>query len=139
MARENIFLNGTILGMTRDEIKVCFDNIVDFAEIREFLDMPVKKYSSGMLVRLAFSIAIQARGDIYILDEVLAVGDAKFQEKSKNEMLKLRQNNKTVIFVSHNMGSIKEFCDRVICISNGQIVEKNTVDETINYYLNQGQ
>lgn len=134
-ARENIFLNGTILGMTKKEIQLKFDQIVDFAEIRDFLDTQVKKFSSGMLVRLAFSIAIQAHGDIYILDEVLAVGDMGFQEKSKKEFLKLKKQGKSIVFVSHSMAAIKEFCDRVVCIDNGVLVEGKDVDESINYYI----
>lgn len=136
-ARENIYLNGTILGMTRKEINSKFDSIVDFAEIREFLDTQIKKFSSGMLVRLAFSIAIQAEGDIYILDEILSVGDSKFQEKSRKEFEKLLSKNKTLIFVSHNMELIKLFCSRVVCIKNGKLTEKETIDETIKFYLNQ--
>ncbi|MEI6462967.1 MAG: ABC transporter ATP-binding protein [bacterium] len=134
-ARENVFLNGTILGMTRDEIKRKFDSIVDFAEVRDFLDTPIKNFSSGMLVRLAFSIAIQAEGDVYILDEILSVGDVKFQEKSRKEFEKLRMSGKTLIFVSHSMASIKEFCNRAVCIKNGEMFEKPTMEETINFYL----
>lgn len=134
-ARENIYLNGTILGMTRPEIEARFNEIVQFAEIEEFLDTQVKKFSSGMLVRLAFSIAIQAEGDIYILDEVLAVGDVKFQGKSKTEMFKFRDKGKTVIFVSHNMAAIQEFCDRVVCIEDGNLIEESTKEATIQRYL----
>ena len=134
-ARENIYLNGAILGMKRTEIDKRFDEIVDFAEVRNFLDTPIKNFSSGMLVRLAFSIAIRAEGDIFILDEVLAVGDAKFQEKSKLEMYKLRDKGKTVIFVSHSMAAIKDFCTRVVCIDKGYLFEKKSIDETIEYYI----
>lgn len=135
-ARENIFLNGSILGMYRKEIEEKFNDIVNFAEINNFLDTPVKNFSSGMLVRLAFSIAIQAKGDIYILDEVLAVGDTSFQERSKKEFIKLKDQGKTILFVSHSMGSIAEFCTRVICVKDGRIVEKESVQATIDYYLN---
>lgn len=135
-ARENIYLNGSIIGMTRSEIDKVFDEIVDFAGIRNFLDSQMKKFSSGMLVRLAFSIAIRAKGDIYILDEVLSVGDAEFQEKSKAEMYKFRDQGKTVVFVSHSMESVKEFCDRVVYIKDGRIIESETIQETINQYLN---
>ncbi len=135
-ARENIFLNGTILGMTRNMIKQRFDEIVRFAEIEEFLDTQIKKFSSGMLVRLAFSIAIRAEGDIYILDEILSVGDSKFQEKSRKEFEKLRKEGKTVIFVSHNMDAIKEFCTKVVLLKNGELIETNSVQDTVDMYLN---
>lgn len=138
-ARENIFLNGAILGMTRKEIELKFDQIVDFAEVRNFLDTQIKNFSSGMLVRLAFSIAIRAEGDIYILDEVLAVGDAQFQEKSKREFLKLKEEGKCIIYVSHGMDAVKQFCDRAICIENGLIKEGKTVDETIKMHLDNFQ
>jgi ABC-type polysaccharide/polyol phosphate transport system ATPase subunit len=134
-ARENIFLNGAILGMSKKEISSKFDEIVDFAEVRNFLDTQIKKFSSGMLVRLAFSIAIRAEGDIFILDEVLSVGDVKFQDKSKQEIFKLKEKGKTILFVSHSMESVRTFCTRAICIDNGSIVEKKDIDSTIEFYL----
>ena len=120
--RENIFLNGTILGISRKFIKNKFDEIVDFAEIREFIDLPVKNYSSGMTMRLAFSIAVQARADIYLLDEILAVGDMGFQEKSLAKMQELLTGGATVVLVSHNLTDIESYCDRVILLEHGQIL-----------------
>lgn len=120
--RENIFLNGTILGMSRKFLESKFDEIVDFAEIREFIDTPVKNYSSGMIVRLAFSIAIQADADIYILDEILSVGDAGFQRKSLAMINEFKKQGKTILFVSHNTGAIAEFCNRAILINDSEII-----------------
>jgi ABC-2 type transport system ATP-binding protein len=134
-ARENVFLNGTILGMTRDEIKHVFDEIIDFAELKEFTETPVKKFSSGMLVRLAFSIAMQAKGDLYILDEILSVGDYNFQVKSIKQFEKLRENNKTILFVSHSLSSIEKYCDRVVWIKDGELIERDNKQQIINEYL----
>lgn len=120
--RENIFLNGTILGMSRKFLESKFDEIVDFAEIRDFIDTPVKNYSSGMIVRLAFSIAIQADADIYILDEILSVGDAGFQRKSLAMINEFKKQGKTILFVSHNTGAIAEFCNRAILINDSEII-----------------
>jgi lipopolysaccharide transport system ATP-binding protein len=119
--RENIFLNGAILGMTRSEIKKKFDEIVDFAEIEKFLDTPVKRYSSGMYVRLAFAVAAHLEPEILLVDEVLAVGDAQFQAKCLDKMRSMAHKNRTVLFVSHNMGIIKNFCDRAILLNDGII------------------
>ena len=112
--RENVFLNGTILGMTRKFMEEKYDDIVEFAELEEFMDMQVKNYSSGMSVRLAFSVAAQVRADIYLLDEILTVGDARFQKKSLAKMQELLTGGSTVIFVSHAIGDIKTYCDRVV-------------------------
>ncbi|MEI6040060.1 MAG: polysaccharide ABC transporter ATP-binding protein [Candidatus Berkelbacteria bacterium] len=120
--RENIFLNGAILGMSRAEIKRKFDDIVAFAEIGSFLDTPVKKYSSGMYVRLAFAVAAHLEPEILIVDEVLAVGDAKFQKKSLGKMSDIAHEGRTVIFVSHNMASIKALCSRAIVLEHGKKV-----------------
>ena len=133
--RENIYLNGTILGMTRKFIKSKFNEIVDFAEIREFLDMPVKNYSSGMSMRLAFSIAVQIKADIYLLDEVLGVGDAAFQEKSLTKMKELLFGGSTVLLVSHNMQSIKSYCKRVLCLQDGKLLFDGNVEEGVQKYL----
>lgn len=120
-ARENIFLNGTILGMTRKRLEQKFDEIVDFAEIRQFLDLPIKNFSSGMKVRLGFATAIQSDADIYLLDEVLAVGDQNFQKKCANIFKKFKANNKTIVFVSHNLNDVKNFCDKIIWLEKGEI------------------
>ena len=118
--RENIYLNGALLGFSNKEMDGMFDDIVKFAELEEFMDQKLKNYSSGMQVRLAFSIAIRARGDILILDEVLAVGDAAFQEKC-NEYFKSLHGNQTVILVTHDMENVERFCDRAILIEDGKI------------------
>lgn len=119
--RENVFLNGALLGFSRDEIKAMYDEIVDFAEIRDFMDEKLKNYSSGMQVRLAFSIAIKAEGDILLLDEVLAVGDEAFQRKCFDYFEKLKNEKKTVILVTHDMGAVQRFCTRAMMIENGSI------------------
>ena len=119
--RENIFLNGTILGMTNSFLKQKFDEIVDFAELRNFIDVPVKNYSSGMMVRLAFSIAIQSNADIYLLDEILAVGDENFQKKSANVIRRLKKEGKTIIYISHNMDSVKAYCDRALLVDRYEL------------------
>lgn len=131
--RENVYLNGTILGMPTTFLDSRYDEIVKFAELEEFMETPVKNYSSGMLVRLAFSIAIQANADIYILDEILAVGDENFQRKSISIINKLKREGKTIIFVSHSMESVEKFCDRAVLLADSQVkmVGKpmNVVDE----------
>ncbi len=119
--RENIYLNGAILGMSRSEIKRKFDEIVDFAGVEKFLDTPVKRYSSGMYVRLAFSVAAHLEPEILIVDEVLAVGDAEFQKKCLGKMREVSGDGRTVLFVSHNMGSIKSLCGRGIFMQSGRI------------------
>ena len=120
--RENVYLNGALLGMPRREINEQFDAIVDFAEIADFLDTPVKRYSSGMYVRLAFSIASHLKSDILLLDEVLAVGDMDFRERCLLKMDEVARSGRTIIFVSHNMGTVQGICNRVIWISEGRIV-----------------
>lgn len=119
--RENIYLNGAILGMTTNYIKQKFDEIVDFAELREFIEVPVKNYSSGMMVRLAFSIAIQSNADIYLLDEILAVGDENFQKKSANVIRRLKNEGKTILFISHSMETIKAYCDRALLVDKSEL------------------
>ncbi len=119
--KENIYLNGTILGMTKKFLDQKFDEIVEFAELQEFIETPVKNYSSGMQVRLAFAVAIQTDADIFILDEVLAVGDAGFQQKSMAKIKELKTKGKTVLFVSHSMHLVKTICDRAILIDNHMI------------------
>ncbi len=118
--RENVYLNGAILGFSNNEIDAMYDDIVKFAELGDFMDQKLKNYSSGMQVRLAFSIAIRAKGDILILDEVLAVGDAEFQNKC-NDYFESLHGNQTMILVTHSMDNVKKFCDRAIMIENGKI------------------
>jgi lipopolysaccharide transport system ATP-binding protein len=133
--RENIFLNGTILGMSRFEIKKHFDEIVQFAEIERFLDTPVKKYSSGMYVRLAFAVAAHLNSEILIVDEVLAVGDAEFQKKCLGKMGEVSQSEgKTVIFVSHNMGAISSLCNNGLLFESGKLIMSGGLNEVICKY-----
>ncbi|MHB8276114.1 MAG: ABC transporter ATP-binding protein [Candidatus Humimicrobiaceae bacterium] len=135
--RENIYLNGAVLGMSRKDIKKNFDEIVAFAEVEKFLDTPVKRYSSGMYVRLAFSVAAHLEPDILLIDEVLAVGDAQFQKKSLGKMEEVSKNKgRTILFVSHNMGSVSKICDRCIQINSGKIVEDGPAKNVIYNYLN---
>ena len=121
--RENIFLNGTILGMRKSEIEQKFDEIVDFAGVERYIDTPVKRYSSGMYVRLAFAVAAHLESEILIVDEVLAVGDAEFQKKCLGKMGDISKGEgRTVLFVSHNMGSIRQLCNKGIVLSNGELI-----------------
>ncbi|WP_121357014.1 ABC transporter ATP-binding protein [Flavisolibacter nicotianae] len=134
--RENIFLNGAILGMTKEEIKRRFDQIVDFAGVERYIDTPVKRYSSGMYVRLAFSVAAHLEPEIMILDEVLAVGDAEFQNKCIGRMREVSEKDgRTILFVSHNMEIINRICDRVILLKNGTIGREGTVESVTSAYL----
>ncbi|HEY1380944.1 MAG TPA: ABC transporter ATP-binding protein, partial [Gemmataceae bacterium] len=132
--RENIYLNGAILNMGRREIDRKFDAIVDFAEIADFIDTPVKRYSSGMYVRLGFAVAAHMTPDILLVDEVLAVGDMKFQRKCMEHAKHLRDNNATVVIVSHNMFSIKAMCTRVVYMSHGQVVYDGSPEGAIALY-----
>ena len=134
--RENIYLNGTILGMTRVEIKQKFDEIVAFAEVERYLDTPVKRYSSGMYVRLAFAVAAHLEPEILVVDEVLAVGDASFQKKCLGKMGKVAKEGRTVLFVSHNMSAIKSLCNRGIYINQGRTISSRNLDECISLYNN---
>ncbi len=133
--RENIFLNGAILGMTRVEIKRKFDEIVDFAEIEKFLDTPVKRYSSGMYVRLAFAVAAHLEPEILIVDEVLAVGDAQFQKKCLGKMEEVGKEGRTVLFVSHNLSAVRRLCARSLWIDRGQVSFLGDTEKTIQSYL----
>ncbi|WP_336515175.1 polysaccharide ABC transporter ATP-binding protein [Pollutibacter soli] len=133
--RDNIFLNGAILGMTKHEIKRKFDEIVDFAGVERYIDTPVKRYSSGMYVRLAFGVAAHLEPEILIVDEVLAVGDAEFQKKALGKMKSVSQNDgRTVLFVSHNMASIASLCNKGIYMQNGGIKFEGDIDDTIRLY-----
>lgn len=135
--RENIYLNGAILGMRKAEIQRKFDEIVSFAEIEEFIDTPVKHYSSGMYVRLAFSVAAHLETDILLVDEVLAVGDVAFQRKCLGKMEDVAQEGRTVLFVSHNMGLIQSLCDRGIFLNDGEIRADGSISEAVDAYLRQ--
>ncbi len=132
--RENIFLNGAILGMTRHEIRTRFDEIVEFAEIARFIDTPVKRYSSGMYVRLAFSVAAHLCPDILLIDEVLAVGDLAFQRKCMEHARRMREQNSTLLVVSHNMFTIKAMCDRAIYLSQGRVCFDGAPGDAIQLY-----
>ena len=133
--RENIYLNGSILGMRRSEINQKFDAIVDFAEIEQFIDTPVKHYSSGMYVRLAFSVAAHLEPEILLIDEVLAVGDVSFQKKSLGKMEDISQQGRTVIFVSHNMNALQRLCPQSILLNRGEMVMKDRTSRVIEEYL----
>jgi len=134
--RENVYLNGAILGMSRAEIRKKFDEIVAFAEVEKFLDTPVKRYSSGMYVRLAFAVAAHLEPEILIVDEVLAVGDAAFQKRCLGKMKEVSgQSGRTVLFVSHNMSAVQRVCQTVILLKEGEIYEKSIASQVINKYL----
>ena len=133
--RENIYLNGAILGMSRKEIDRKLEQIIDFSEVSKFIDTPVKRYSSGMYVKLAFSVASHLNSEIIIMDEVLAVGDAAFQKKCIRRMREaVRDQNRTVLYVSHNMQTVRDLCDRCIVLSQGKIIYDGKVDDAITYY-----
>ena len=133
--RENIFLNGAILGMSRYDIAQRFDEIVDFAEVERFLDTPVKRYSSGMYVRLAFAVASHMEPEILVIDEVLAVGDLVFQKKCLGKMQNVARSGRTVLFVSHNMQTVSGLTDRCLLLENGQVAAQGPTEEVIQRYL----
>ena len=133
--RENLFLNGAILGMTRNEIKSKFDEIVDFSGVEKFIDTPVKRYSSGMYVRLAFAIAAHLDPEILIVDEVLAVGDAEFQKKCMGKMKDVSGQGRTVLFVSHNIAAIKSLCTKGLYLKNGRVEKSGLIEPVIAEYL----
>ena len=133
--RENVFLNGTVLGMTKAEIREKFDEIVEFAGVERFLDTPVKRYSSGMAVRLAFAVAAHLEPEILIVDEVLAVGDAAFQKKCISKMQDVSRHGRTVLFVSHNMLAITALCSRAILLIGGRVVQDGAVHDVVSAYL----
>ncbi|RTL71304.1 MAG: ABC transporter ATP-binding protein [Hyphomicrobiales bacterium] len=132
--RENIYLNGAILGMSRAEIRRKFDEIVAFAEVEKFLDTPVKRYSSGMYVRLAFAVAAHLEPEILIVDEVLAVGDAEFQKKCLGKMQDVAGGGRTVLFVSHNMGAVRQLCSTGLHFANGALIQKGNVSKVLSGY-----
>jgi len=133
--RENIYLNGSILGMTRIEIKRNFDEIVSFSGVEKFLDTPVKRYSSGMYVRLAFAVAAHLEPEILVIDEVLAVGDAEFQKKCLGKMGEVASEGRTVLVVSHNMGAILNLCQNTILLNQGKLIKAGNTEEVVRYYL----
>ena len=134
-ARENIFLNGTLLGHSRKFMEEHFDEIVDFAELWDFLDMPIKNYSSGMQARIGFAIATMVRPDILIVDEVLAVGDFKFQKKCQERMRSMLENGTTLILVSHNIGDIEKLCDHAAWIDHGRLVMQGAAEVVCKEYI----
>ncbi len=136
--RENIYLNGAILGMKRAEIDRKFDEILDFSEVEQFIDTPVKRYSSGMYVRLAFAVAAHLEPEILVVDEVLAVGDAEFQRKSLGKMGDVAQQGRTVLFVSHNMSSILRLTQETIVLEKGRLALRAASPEAVDYYLSAG-
>lgn len=132
--KENIYLNGAILGYSKEYLESKYDDIIEFAEIRDFIDMPIRNYSSGMMARLAFSIASVVQPEILIVDEILAVGDVAFQEKSFNRMKELMSGGATVLFVSHDLEKIEEMCDKVIWLNRGKVVMFGDTDEVCKEY-----
>jgi lipopolysaccharide transport system ATP-binding protein len=135
--RENIFLNGAILGMRREEIRKKFDAIVDFAEVEKFLDTPVKHYSSGMYMRLAFAVAAHLEPEILIVDEVLAVGDAQFQKKCLGKMQDVSKGGRTILFVSHNMAAVQQLCSRSLLLEKGNVAEDGSAVQVVHSYTSQ--
>jgi len=133
--RENVYLNGALLGFSNQEMDAMYNDIWDFAELKDFQDQKLKNYSSGMQARLAFSIAIRARGDILLLDEVLAVGDAAFQQKCNDYFKSLKQKHQTVVLVTHSMENVRKFCTRAILLDNGKIAKEGDPNEIADAYL----
>jgi len=131
---ENVYLNGALLGFTTEEIDAMYDEIVDFAELHEFMNQKLKNYSSGMQVRLAFSVAIKAKGDILVLDEVLAVGDEAFQRKCNDYFMERKKSGQTTILVTHDMGAVRKYCNRAVMIKDGNIVSIGNPEEVANMY-----
>jgi lipopolysaccharide transport system ATP-binding protein len=137
--RENMFLNGAILGMSKQEIKNKFDEIVDFAGVEKFIDTPVKRYSSGMYVRLAFAVAAHLEPDILVVDEVLSVGDAEFQKKCLGKMKDVSGQGRTVLFVSHNTTAMKALCTRGILLKNGMMVKSGSITDVMDFYIGESE
>jgi ABC-type polysaccharide/polyol phosphate transport system, ATPase component len=133
--RENVYLNGALLGFSKSEVDAMYESIVDFAELNDYMDQKLKNYSSGMKVRLAFSVAIKADADILLLDEVLAVGDAAFQKKCYEYFDSLKENKKTIVFVTHNMSAVRQYCDRAVLIEEGKVSCDGYADEVATRYL----
>jgi lipopolysaccharide transport system ATP-binding protein len=135
--RENIYLNGAILGMRKSEIERKFDEIVAFAEVEKFIDTPVKRYSSGMYVRLAFGVAAHLETEVLLVDEVLAVGDAQFQKKCFAKMNEIGKHGRTILFVSHNIAAVRSICEEAVILDQGRVTAKGAIDETVDEYLAQ--
>ena len=133
--RENIYFNASIFGLTAAEIDKRVQDIIDFSELGEFIEAPVRTYSSGMYMRLAFSVAINVDADILLIDEILAVGDQHFQEKCFAKLKELKKEGKTIVIVTHSLGAVKELCDRAIWLSEGEIREDGKLDEVVEHYL----
>ena len=134
--RENVYMNGAILGMTKAEIDAKMEDIIEFSEVREFIDTPVKRYSSGMYVKLAFAVAAHLDSEIMIMDEVLAVGDMAFQKKCLEKMrAAAKEQGRTVLYVSHNMNTIRQLCDRCIVLDQGKVVFEGDVESAIDVYM----
>lgn len=133
--RENIYFNASIFGLSKKEIDKRLDEIIDFSELREFIDNPVRTYSSGMYMRLAFSVAINVDADILLIDEILAVGDQHFQEKCFKKLEELRDSDKTIVIVTHNLDSIKKLCNRAIWINQGEVKMDGKCSDVVDYYL----
>lgn len=136
-AKENIFLNGAVLGYSRDFMEEHFEQIVDFAELHDFLDMPIKNYSSGMAARLGFSIATMVKPDILIVDEVLSVGDYTFQKKCMGRMEDMLSNGTTLLFVSHSIDDVRQLCDHALWLSKGQVMDCGEAEQVCERYMNQ--
>lgn len=135
--RENIYINGALLGFSRKEMDKRFDNLIEFAELKKFTDIKLNKLSAGMQVRLAFTIAIQSSAPILLVDEVIAVGDINFQKKCKDVFRDFKKNGRTVLFVSHDLNSIQEYCDRALVLEHGQVVNEGSPRDMIKYYQEQ--
>ena len=133
--RENIYFNASIFGLTKKQIDARLEEIIEFSELRDFIDNPVRTYSSGMFMRLAFAVAINVDADILLVDEILSVGDQHFQEKCLNKMKELKAQGKTMVFVTHSLGSAKELCDRAVWLNKGHIQLDGDVNEVIDEYL----
>ena len=133
--KENVYLNASVLGLSKQQIDERYESIVDFAELERFMDMKVKNYSSGMFVRLAFSVAIQVNADVLIMDEVLAVGDTHFQKKCFNVFRKFKEEGKTIILVTHDISSIRRFCDQCLYLKKGQLISKGSPEKIIAEYI----
>ena len=133
--RENIYFNASMYGLGKKDVDPIIDKIIDFSELGEFIDTPVRTYSSGMYMRLAFSIAVNVQADILLIDEILAVGDAHFQDKCLNKMKELKAEGKTMVFVSHSVPQVKSFCDRAVWLKDGEIRMDGNTDEVIENYL----
>ena len=135
--RENIYFNASIFGLTKKEIDERIEDIIEFSELRDFIDNPVRTYSSGMFMRLAFAVAINVDADILLVDEILSVGDQHFQEKCLNKMKELKKNGKTMVFVTHSLGSARELCDRAVWINQGRVELDSETNMVIDEYLKQ--